>query len=309
MQISTLQRFSKAIWPRFPTRWSHCISECSALQSEISIHLIRVLNALKCLKFQELASIFKATSSIFSRPLFWQLHMVAPWCCHFHALQVILGPIMTWTQWKESLEWHLLFPVFKLNVSSQRVFIIWFGLDLGFAEICTRQPSSVAIKCERDSFIKAKNLITTLVLLSTPLTGTVMEKTSVLFSFKNPTNNPGTVNITPFNLILKIIVKQYEVKDCAGEQHGNGAVIWELQMWEQLEKKELRQWSGIAMSWRRESGSAQGKGLWSAVLWRIAASSHQLCLERLIETQAAQSREASTVGDTSFERSVLWLVY
>lgn len=88
MQISTLLRFSKAIWPRFPTRWSHCISECSALQSEISIHLIRVLNALKCLKFQELASIFKTTSSIFSRPLFWQLHMVAPWCCHFHALQV-----------------------------------------------------------------------------------------------------------------------------------------------------------------------------------------------------------------------------
>lgn len=84
MQISTLLRFSKAIWPGFPARCSHCISECSALQSKISTHLIRVLNVFKCLKFQELALIFKATSSIFSRPLFCELRKVARWHGHWH---------------------------------------------------------------------------------------------------------------------------------------------------------------------------------------------------------------------------------
>lgn len=190
MQISTLLRFSKAIWPRFPTRWSHCISECSALQSEISIHLIRVLNALKCLKFQELASIFKTTSSIFSRPLFWQLHMVAPWCCHFHALQVgdsrsnhglntVKGKFGV-----TFIFFNKLCPVFKSNLSSQRIFILWLDLDLGFAEICTGRPSSVAIKCERGPFIKAKTLITTLILLSVPLRNSNRKNLSFL-NFKN----------------------------------------------------------------------------------------------------------------------------
>lgn len=55
MQMNTLLRFSKAIWPRFLTKCSHCISVYSAILSKISIHLIRLVNVFKSLKLQVLA--------------------------------------------------------------------------------------------------------------------------------------------------------------------------------------------------------------------------------------------------------------
>ena len=180
MQISTLLRFSKAIWPRFPMRCSHCISECSALPSEISIHLIRVLNVLSAWdaknwhQFSKSLPVFLAD---LSSGVWW--HADAAIYIHLQLSDLKSNRILNWVNEKFFNKWC---PVFKKWTSlGKKSWSFGLMLILGLQKFALGKHQN---DYQHSSCIKFKNLITMVFLLSICLARIIMEKSYFILTLE-----------------------------------------------------------------------------------------------------------------------------
>lgn len=93
-------------------------------------------------------------------------------------------------------------------------------------------------------------------------------------------NSPGIVSFTPFNVIYKMNVEKDKIKDHTLESNiRNPAIMWEFQIMKSTEKERAEPMNGY---FHQHQALLEGRGTLVSSSLRIAVSSSQLCLERLI---------------------------